>query len=343
MAKINYDALFNTMTKKMEERNMGDSKDFLKLEVGSVVTGRLLLNVETPENSIYDYKWHGFHSKKKKDLQFNVLCPTTHGEECPICNWSKQLYFSKVESLKTYSKPISRRQSSMVNFYVINDNKHPENNGTVKILRYGITISKIIQDATSGENAESFGQKVWRLDEYGCNFKIKADPNTNKGDKDGDKDAWPTYVASCFLPSSKIEGMTDERQMEILKSAFDLQKRYEMKGYAELKQLVEEHYISQIPEISIALSNPNREESDKSKSSYNKADLTSTSKSKVVAESEKIKDEVPFEFSSDSGKEVSIEKGPAPSTNPPQKEEITSENIEDWLQEIEKEGSSSNA
>jgi hypothetical protein len=125
----------------------------------------------------------------------------------------------------------------MVNWYTISDTKDPKNNGTVKILRYGFQIEAKIKLATEGEDKNIFGPRVWRLDNEGCNFRIKCEQNSQS------KEAWPTYTNSSFLPASPIEGMTDEKQQQILNSVFDLTKQFELKSYDELERELNKHFL----------------------------------------------------------------------------------------------------
>lgn len=212
------------------------SKDILKVEIGDTVTGRFVLNPKDPTNTIWPYAWHGWKSTNGSGKSIFVLCPSTYGETCPICQKSIKLWKSNNADDKALSKKINRRRNRMVNFYVIDDSKNPDNNGTVKIFRYGEQIDEKIKDATIGDDKELYGNRIWSLDETGCNFRIKVTPN-----HDG-KDAWPTYVKSSFYPPSKIDGMTPERQEEIFNSAFDLTKQFESKTYKELAALLDEHF-----------------------------------------------------------------------------------------------------
>jgi len=212
------------------------SKDILKLEIGSVVTGRFLLNINDPENTIWPYAWHGWTSTNGSGKKIFFLCPSTYGETCPVCQKSIKMWKQGSEAEKEISRKISRRRNRAVNFYIINDNKNAENNGTVKIFRYGEQIDTILKEATIGDNKDVYGDRIWKLDETGCNFRIKATANSDR------KDAWPTYVTSSFLPPSKIDGMTPELAEKIYNSCFDLTKQYEVKTYKEIADILEEHF-----------------------------------------------------------------------------------------------------
>ena len=56
-----------------------------------------------------------------------------------------------------------RSEKWLVNVYVVNDPVNPENNGKVKILRYGKQIHNIIMDAIEGEDAADLGPRIFDL------------------------------------------------------------------------------------------------------------------------------------------------------------------------------------
>lgn len=235
---INYDEIMATIigvnTKNAESAN---SKNFLKTDmIGNSITGRFLPNIKDVENSIYEYAHHGFKSKIDGSGIFQ-LCPSTWREKCPTCKNSIAMWKSENPVDKDTSKFIRRRQNWLVNFYVINDVKHPENNNTVKILKYGKQIKAKYDMATTGDDKDIYGTKIWRLDEQGCSFRIKCEQNSES------KEAWPTYTNSGFLPPSKIEGMTEAKINEILNSVFNLNKLYTSKSYNDMLTELNTHFF----------------------------------------------------------------------------------------------------
>lgn len=237
---IDYDAVYNQIKTSLEKDTDNNSANVLKPVIGSVIIGRFVPNLNDIANSLYHYYWYSFNSRTTADKKFALLSPFTIGQKDPIAAASIKLWKSGNPALQELSKPIRRRESWSVNFYVQSDNKNPENNGKVKILRWGKQIQTIVDSAMTGDNKEFYGKRIWRLDDQGCSFRLKAEANSNK------KDSWPTYTQSSFLPQSAIEGMTAEKQKEIMGSVHDLTKQYKLLSYAELEKIINEHYLIDI-------------------------------------------------------------------------------------------------
>jgi hypothetical protein len=162
----------------------------------------------------------------------SFLCPTTYGEKCPIEEYRSRIYRTKNESEIDKTRPIKRNESWLANVYVVKDPTNPDNEGKVKILRYGKQLNKIITDAISGDEADEFGAKVFDLSENGCSFKIKVEQNEG---------GYPTYVSSKFMSPSKLDEIDDID--EIYTQIKELDKIFNHKTYAEIKELLDFHFL----------------------------------------------------------------------------------------------------
>ena len=129
----------------------------------------------------------------------------------------------------------------MVNVYVVSDPKNPENNGTIKVLRYGRQLNKIIESAISGDDAAEYGAKIFDLSENGCNLRIKAELVS---DKPG-APKYPTYTASKFLSPSAIEGLDEDKINSTYNNIYDLQTFLDHKSAEELKEVINVHFYGQ--------------------------------------------------------------------------------------------------
>lgn len=238
---LDYNAIFNEIAdaqKKTKQQTY--NKNLIKTDTtGNTIIGRLIPNLNDIKNSIWEYHHHGFKSKVKQDFSFFFLCPSTFGERCPICTQSIKMWKSGNPKDMEESKLIRRRTNTLVNFYIISDLKDPTNNGTVKILRYGQQIGTKIKLATEGDDKETYGQRVWRLDKEGCSFRIKTELVSKSKEE-----SWVTYINSGFLRESAIDGMTEEKQKQILASVFDLTKQYERKPSTELEKEMHTHFLT---------------------------------------------------------------------------------------------------
>jgi len=126
---------------------------------------------------------------------------------------------------------VLRREQWLVNTYVINHSEEPENNDSVKVLRYGKQLHKIITDAIEGEDADQFGARVFDLSDKGCSFRVRCD-------KQGD---FPTYVASKFLIPAAVPGLQESDIGKIYEQVNDLEDVFAIKSYDELQETVNEH------------------------------------------------------------------------------------------------------
>ena len=134
----------------------------------------------------------------------------------------------------TSSRGIQSAVKTFVNVYVVKDPTNPENEGKVKILRYGKQLEKIINEALSGELEAEFGAKIFDLSDEGASFQIKCE---QQGD-------YPTYVSSRFTTVGKL-GLSEEQQNEIYKSVHDLKAVNTLKSDDELKAAFREHFLVQ--------------------------------------------------------------------------------------------------
>jgi hypothetical protein len=213
-------------------------KEILKLDAPATYVVRLLPNVKAPSETFLHYYHHGWNSINTGQY-VNVISPSTWGERCPV----SELYFKVLrdgtDEEKARAKAnISRKENWLVNVYVVSDPKNPENNGTVKVLRYGRQLNKIIEAAINGDDASEFGAKVFDLGANGCNLRIKAELVS---DKPG-APKYPTYTASKFLSPSEIEGVDEDKAAEIYESIHDLNEFVEHKSAAEIQEFIQTHY-----------------------------------------------------------------------------------------------------
>ena len=269
----NYNDILNKIVNAKDKANDGVSKHILKTDiVGNVITGRFLANIndinaETGEIPTNFSSYCHFIKSKIDNSTIFVNCLNTIGLRCPVCSKSVEMWRSSDPILKKRSEGIRRQHNFITNFYVINDLKTPENNGKVKLLKYGKQIDGKIVSALEGDLAKFYGTKIYRLDGEGCTFMIKAEKNSDT--KDPSK-SWVTYANSAFLPPSAIEGMTEEKMVEITKNIIAITPLYnKCKTSEELVELMNKHYFINdvqhqsnviVDGITSALSTPKSEE-----------------------------------------------------------------------------------
>ncbi len=245
---IDYNAILGKIKTKFD-KEVVSNEVYLDMEIGNVITGRFLPFIKNLDKSVFNYFWHSYMSLAQNDEKFKKrifrFCPNTNKKYCPVCDASVKMWKTADLKIKELSKPIRRHSNTIVNFYVLDDQKHPENNGKVKVFKYGTQIQKIINEATEGMDKEIFGSRIWRLDEQGCSFRLKIDKKAAKDD-DGKEKEFATYELSKFLPASKIDDMTNEKIEQILNGCFDLEKLIDIVAVEVLEKEIKEHYLDKI-------------------------------------------------------------------------------------------------
>lgn len=235
MSKFNT-SMFESIKESLMKKSTNSSfQDFLKLEIGKTYVVRLLPNIQNLDRSFYHYYNHMWTSLATNQL-VSALCPTTYGERCPIDEYRFKVYRSGSEAEKEQSKILRRNENWLVNVYVISDPTNPENEGKIKILRYGKQLNKIITDAIDGDDAQYFGARVFDLSNNGCSLRIKVDKNEG---------GYASYVSSKFLPASAIPGVSEDesRMDEIYDGIKELDKTFETKTYEEVQHMLNVHFF----------------------------------------------------------------------------------------------------
>jgi hypothetical protein len=239
--KTMFDAIKQSLSSTDKEGNNNNSlyKEVLKFNTGNTYLVRLLPNVSSPKETIFHYYNHAWTSNSTGKF-VTALCPTTFGESCPIDAYYLKTYRTGTETEKSSSSVLSRKEGWLVNVYVVSDPVNPENDGTVKILRYGKELDKIIQSALTGDDASDFGvEKIFDV-VNGCTLRIKCESRT--GDRKGSKQ-YVTYASSKFLAPSSLE--INEKQLEsIYSSVHDLKSLNKRTTPAEMQRMLDEHFFN---------------------------------------------------------------------------------------------------
>ena len=234
MSKAITTDMFAQIKSAMSQQTNKNNKyrDILKLEVGNVYSLRLVPNTADPSKTFFHYYSHAWESFATGQYMSQVS-PQTWGDKDPIAETRYSLSKHGTDEEKAKASKIIRRENWLANVYVVSDPTNSENEGQVKLLRFGKQIHKIIMDAIEGDDADEFGVKIFDLSPGGCNFKVKVE-------RQGD---YPTYVSSRFAGPSKIPGLEDESSInEVLESVHDLESVFSVKSYDELKEVLNEHF-----------------------------------------------------------------------------------------------------
>jgi len=257
-------SMFESIKESLKEEkssNNSSFRNFLKMEAGKTYLVRFIPNMKDPKSTFFHYAHHGFTSLSTGQY-IDATCPRSFGERCPICEERFKLYKTKSEDDRNLAYMIRSHDKHMVNVYVVNDPTKAENEGSVKILRFGKRIYDKILDATEGDDADEFGQRVYDLTENGCNFKIKVETA-----QDGTR-KFTNYNNSRFTAPCAIPNMDTDKIQEVYDNIFDLTKILEMKSEDELNDILKNHVfcgdvkpvIGDAPSKSSKASKPIKEE-----------------------------------------------------------------------------------
>lgn len=99
-------------------------------------------------------------------------CLTTKNQQCPVCEHNNKLWNSGIEANKEIVRKQKRKLNYIANVYIVSDPKHPENEGQVKLFKFG---KKIFDKITEAMNPQFDDEKainpfdLWA----GANFKLK--------------------------------------------------------------------------------------------------------------------------------------------------------------------------
>lgn len=189
-------------------RNSNDDDRIWKAKLGKDGTGYAVVRFlpgkdlnKTPWVRIYD---HGFQGPTGKWYIEKSL--TTIGQQDPVSEYNSKLWNSGIEANKDTARKQKRRTSYYANVLVIKDPENPQNEGQVKIFRFGQKIFDMIMGAMQPEFADEDAINPFDLIE-GSNFRIKM--KTVSG--------YPNYDSSTFEATSPLS--EDESKMEAVFNA----------------------------------------------------------------------------------------------------------------------------
>jgi hypothetical protein len=154
-------------------------------------------------------------------------CLTTKNQQCPVCEHNSTLWNSGIEANKDIVRKQKRKLNYIANVYIVSDPKHPENEGQVKLFKFGKKIFDKISEAMNPQFADE--QAVNPFDLWkGANFKLKIRK----------VEGYQNYDKSEFESPSPL--LDDDGELEkIWKSEFSLTEMIsdkEFKSYDALKQ-----------------------------------------------------------------------------------------------------------
>ena len=154
-------------------------------------------------------------------------CLTTVGDKCPVCEHNSTLWNSGVEANKEIVRKQKRRLSYVANIYVISDPSNPENEGTVRLYKFGKKIFDKISEVMNPEFPDETPLNPFDLWE-GANFKLKI--RNVEGYRNYDKSEFVDKSALFDGDDAKLEAIyTKEHSLK------DFTDKKHFKPYEQLK------------------------------------------------------------------------------------------------------------
>lgn len=214
-----------------DNKPSGAIADILRLTKGNSYVVRLVPNTTDPAKTFFHFYSHGWESFATGQY-ISAVSPQTFGERDPIAEFRYKVNRNGSIEDKNKAKAIIRSEKWLVNAYVVDDPVNPENNGKVKILRYGKQLHNILMEAIEGEDSEQFGPRIFDLGPDGCSLRVKVE----------DQGGYPTYVSSKFLMPGAINGVDETRKAQIESEVIALDEVFKIKSSPELMSMLNEHY-----------------------------------------------------------------------------------------------------
>jgi hypothetical protein len=152
---------------------------------------------------------------------------TTLGQKDPVSEYNSQLWNSGIEANKEIARKQKRRLTYVSNVYVLKDPANPQNEGQVRLYKYGKKIWDKLNDKMNPEFEDETPVNPFDLWE-GANFKIKIRKI----------DGFSNYDKSEFEAASPLNG-EDSKMEEVWKTEHSLSEFTDpknFKSYTELKE-----------------------------------------------------------------------------------------------------------
>mgnify|MGYP001400553011 CR=1 FL=1 len=183
-----------------------------------------------PESEGEELPWvrifnHGFQGPTGKWYIENSL--TTLNQKDPVAEHNSVLWNSGTEANKDIARKQKRRLSYIANVLVVSDPKHPENEGQVKLFKFGKKIFDKIMDQMKPQfedespinpfdpwKGTNFKLKIRKVDGFWNYDKSEFEAPTPVADNDDTiKDIWgKQYPLKPFLETSNFKSYDDLRE-----------------------------------------------------------------------------------------------------------------------------------
>jgi len=212
-------------------RGQGDDDRFWRPELDKSGNGMAVVRfLPAPDGE--DLPWartwnHGFQGPGGWYIENSL---TTLGQKDPVSEYNSTLWNSGIEANKEIARKQKRRLTYISNVYVIKDPANPQNEGTIRLYKFGKKIWDKLNDKMNPQFEDETPVNPFDLWE-GCNFKIKIRK----------MDGFSNYDKSEFESPLPLDE-DDAKMEEIWKGEHSLEEftnEKNFKSYVELKEKME--------------------------------------------------------------------------------------------------------
>lgn len=152
-------------------------------------------------------------------------CPTTIEEKCPVCEGNNVLWNSGIEANQAIVRIRKRKLHYIANVLIVSDPAKPENDGKVKLFKFGKKIFDKVYEKMHPEFPDEVAFSPFDLWD-GANFKLKIRR----------VDDYRNYDKSEFATQSPISD-SDEKLESIWKQEHSLKEFLDKKNFKPYDQL----------------------------------------------------------------------------------------------------------
>ena len=211
--KNNFSRLNEELTKIGNGEARGQDDRFWRPELDKSGNGYAVIRFLPPVEG-EDLPWvrlfnHGFQGPGGWYIENSL---TTLGKKDPVSEYNSSLWNSGIEANKDLARKQKRRLSYISNVMVLEDSKHPENEGKIFLFKYGKKIFDKVNDLMNPEFEDESPVNPFDFWE-GADFKLKI--RKVEGFTNYDKSEFNT-------PSAFMDG-DDAKLEELWKTQYKLQ------------------------------------------------------------------------------------------------------------------------
>ena len=167
---------------------------------------------------------HSFQGPTGKWYIENSL--TTLGEKDPVGELNSKLWNSGSDANKEIARKQKRKLSYICNVLIVSDPKHPENEGQVRLFKFGKKIFDKIMDKARPTFEDEKPVNVFDPFE-GADFKLRMRK----------VDGYANYDQSTFMDPTEIAGGDEEKMVEILNKSYKLSEFLDRKNFKSFEDL----------------------------------------------------------------------------------------------------------